>query len=338
MKNLLSNFSHVYVEADAVGYPITDLVLKKFTKSEIIYIKNYKDIFNRSGQDFQSQKASMKLILSKKNKPFLYPVSEMIQEYTTPNYFYTTPMVNCLYNCDYCFLQGMYQSANLVVYVNDEDFMKEIDNQLNRLKNSSNQMFVSVSYNTDLMAMESIIPLTSRWIHYASKSDNLNIEIRTKSAILQPFKTIEPSNNVILSWTLSPEKICEGYEKNAPPLKSRLTAVKTAIKNGWRVRLCFDPIIIIDNYKEIYGKFINEVFNDIDSSKLDDVTIGVFRMNKDYFNRIRRREPKSDIFFQNYITEYNTVMPEHRLRKDAVNFIEKNLLEFIPETKILSWK
>ena len=338
MKNLLSNFSHIYVETDAVGYPITDLVLEKFKKSEIIYIEHYKDIFNRSGQDFQSQKASMKLILSKKKKQFLYPVSEMIQEHTTPHYFYTTPMVNCLYNCDYCFLQGMYQSGNLVVYVNDEDFMKEIDKQLNRLKHSSNQMYVSISYNTDLMAMERIIPLTSRWIHYASERDNLNMEIRTKSAILQPFKTIEPSNNVILSWTLSPEKICEGYEKNAPPLKSRLTAVKTAIKNGWRVRLCFDPIIIIDNYKEIYGKFINEVFNDIDSSKLDDVTIGVFRMNKDYFNRIRRREPKSDIFFQNYITEDNTVMPEHRLRTDAVNFIEKNLSEFIPKTKILSWK
>ena len=338
MKNLLPNFSHIYVESDAVEFPITQLVLRKFAKSEVVFIEHYKDIFNRPGQDFQSQKASMKLILSKKKKPFLYPVSDMIQEDRTPNYFYTTPIINCLYNCDYCFLQGMYSSGNLVVYVNDEDFMNEIDVQLNKLKYPSNQMIVSISYNTDLMAIENIIPLTSRWIHYASEKNNLNIEVRTKSAFFQPLETIDPSDNVILSWTLSPKKICKDYEKNAPPLKSRLVAVKAAIQNGWRVRLCFDPVIIIDNYNQIYGKFIEEVFKEIDGSELEDVTIGVFRMNKDYFNRIRRREPKSDIYFQNYITEDNIVMPQKRQRIDAVEFLEKKLLEFIPKSKILSWK
>ena len=337
MKNLLPNFSHIYIEKGAVGYPITSIALEKFSKSKIVNIEHYKDMFNRSGQDFQSQKASMKLILAKKRKPFLYSASEMIQEYNTPNFFYNTPILNCLYNCDYCFLQGMYQSGNLVVFVNDEDFMNAINIQLDKLKHPSKQMFVSVSYNTDLMAIENIIPLTSRWIHYASGKNNLNIEVRTKSAFFQSLKNIQPSTNVILSWTLSPQIISENYEKSAPPLKSRLNAVKAAIQRGWRVRLCFDPIIITNNYSQIYSKFIDEVFHDIDGSKLKDVTIGVFRMNKDYFNRIRKRDPKSDIYYDNYITEGNIVMPEKRIRREAVIFLEQKLLEFIPKSKILSW-
>ena len=44
-----------------------------------IQIDHYKDIFNRSGQDFQTQKLSMNIILAKKIKPFLYPASDMVQ-------------------------------------------------------------------------------------------------------------------------------------------------------------------------------------------------------------------------------------------------------------------
>ena len=78
------------------GFPI-----EKFSKSTIIEINHYKDVFNRPNQDFQIQKSSMKLILAKKTAPFLYPASEMVQEFGSPNVFYNTPILNCLYNCDY---------------------------------------------------------------------------------------------------------------------------------------------------------------------------------------------------------------------------------------------
>ncbi len=338
VKNLLSNFSHIYVENNAFGYQITDIVLEKFSNSTIVKIKHYKDVFNRLGQDFQSQKTSMKLILAKKREPFLYPASEMIQEYDTPNFYYNTPIINCLYNCDYCFLQGMYQSGNIVVFVNDGDFMDAITEQLKNLKYPFEKMFVSISYNTDLMAIENIIPLTSRWIQFASGKSNLKIEVRTKSAFFQSLKTIPPSKNVVLSWSLSPNSVSEKYEKRTPPLKSRLNSVKAAMQKGWEVRLCIDPIIMVDNYDQIYCEFIDELFSEIDGLRLKDVTLGVFRMNKDYFNRILKRDPKSDIYYNNYSVEDNTVMPANPLRKEAIQLVEEKLLEYIPKSKILSWK
>ena len=33
-------------------------------------------------------------------------------------------MYNCLFDCRYCFLQGMYNSSNFVIFVNYEDFFK----------------------------------------------------------------------------------------------------------------------------------------------------------------------------------------------------------------------
>ena len=44
-------------------------------------------------------------------------------------------------------------------------------------------MIVAISYNTDIMAMENILPLTARWIKFAKRMKDLIIEIRTKSAL-----------------------------------------------------------------------------------------------------------------------------------------------------------
>ena len=35
-------------------------------------------------------------------------------------------MYNCIYDCKYCFLQGLYSSANYLVFVNYEDFLNQI--------------------------------------------------------------------------------------------------------------------------------------------------------------------------------------------------------------------
>ena len=64
MKNLKPNFSHIYIEKDAIGYPLAELALSKFSGSTIVNIDHYKDLFNRKGQNFQLQKKSMKLIPS----------------------------------------------------------------------------------------------------------------------------------------------------------------------------------------------------------------------------------------------------------------------------------
>ena len=35
-------------------------------------------------------------------------------------------MLNCIYDCKYCFLQGMFNSANYLVFVNYQDFFLQL--------------------------------------------------------------------------------------------------------------------------------------------------------------------------------------------------------------------
>jgi len=337
VKNFQPNFSHIYIEESAKNYPLSKLAIEKFSKSTIIEINHYKDVFNRPNQDFQIQKSSMKLILAKKTAPFLYPASEMVQEFGSPNVFYNTPILNCLYNCDYCFLQGMYNSGNMVIFVNENDFMEAITEKMKSLDIIQNPMIVAISYNTDIMAMENILPLASRWIDFARNQKHLVIEIRTKSALFSLIEKSTPSDATILSWTLSPDRISSKFESTSPPFKRRLSSAKNAVERGWQVRLCFDPVILFEGWFEIYTAFFKEVFREIDPKKIRDVTVGVFRMNKDFYKRIKKREPSSELFYQDYEIKDGVVSIEKKVRINSLEKVKKVLKKYLPEDKILVW-
>tara|TARA_S200000501_G_scaffold377986_1_gene438491 strand:- start:1743 stop:2789 length:1047 start_codon:yes stop_codon:yes gene_type:complete len=334
---LQPKFSHIYIEKKAYGYPLADTIINKFSNSSIVDINNYKDVFNRPRQDFQTQKKSMNIILAKKNPPFLYHVTDMVQGHNIPRFFYTTPMLNCLYNCEYCFLQGMYSSGNIVIFVNQNDLQDAVKEELNQNIVSKGVVTVSISYNTDLMAMENLFPITKNWIEFASKARNLILEIRTKSSNYGLIKSIVPNNNVVLSWTISPEEISNSYEHLAPPLSQRILAIQSAIDKGWRVRLCFDPVMNIENWDKIYSEFFLYLFQKINTKKLYDVTMGTFRMNKDYFNRIKRRNPESEIYYSEYVTEKNTIALPKNIRNHMMGRLKEELSKYVLSKKILVW-
>ena len=72
----------------------------------------------------------MKLILAIKKPPFIYKGTDILQDGGFKNFYYNTPFLNCLYNCDYCFLQGMYPSANMVVFVNQSEMQLAVEDEI----------------------------------------------------------------------------------------------------------------------------------------------------------------------------------------------------------------
>ena len=108
--------------------------------------------------------------------------------------------------------------------------------------------------------------------------------------------------------------------------------------NGWQVRICFDPVLLVEGWYDIYTRFLDEVFNKLDCDQLLDITLGVFRMNKDYFNRIRKRENRSRLFYESYIIEKGTVIPGKKVRNNALDQLEDKIAQFFPREKILVWR
>ena len=111
-------------------------------------------------------------------------------------------------------------------------------------------MYICISYDTDLLALEGMTGLVEQWYNFVSKNRNLKIELRTKSSNIKAVKYLKPLDNFILAWTLSPESFAAEHEKGAASLEERLEAADEMLEKGWKVRICFDPVIYIENFEK----------------------------------------------------------------------------------------
>lgn len=325
----MRKFSHIYIESEAYKFPITQQILDKFSESIQIEIKDYKNIFNRSNQNFQAQKNSMKLILAVKKDNFYYSGSNVVNNYGYKHFYYNTMILNCLFNCEYCYLQGMFNSGNIVIFVNIEDFFKET-----RILLQNSSIYLCISYETDLLAFEKLVPYTSKWIEFARENQNILIETRTKSNQYRLIQNQTPAKNFILAWTISPEILIKTHEAGTANLNQRIKNIKSAAEDGWNVRICIDPILHVPDWKEIYISFINSVFSDLSESSIYDISLGSFRINADYLKKIKKIRTDSKLLHYPFEREQNLNVYKKEKSLELTETISNEIQKFIPKEKI----
>ncbi|MGZ5058118.1 MAG: DNA photolyase, partial [Methylobacter sp.] len=115
----------IYIEEAILQHPRVLDIVARFPQARRVTCARYGEIFNPKAQNFRLQKQQPALILAEKYKHFALPAPVGYGIGAARNYYFSH-MLNCLYDCRYCFLQGMYQSANYVLFVNYEDFQQDI--------------------------------------------------------------------------------------------------------------------------------------------------------------------------------------------------------------------
>ena len=127
-------FSHIYVEKQIKDHKRTKEILKKLPDAIVIEIDHYKDVFCRRKQSIVAQNKAKALILAKNQNGCIYEGAPVCQNFGNDNFYYCSCMMNCLFDCEYCYLKGMYPSANIVVFVNIEDIFSELEELLREKK------------------------------------------------------------------------------------------------------------------------------------------------------------------------------------------------------------
>ncbi|MBQ7265198.1 MAG: radical SAM protein [Firmicutes bacterium] len=330
MKRKYDFFSHIYVEEGVKNHPLTKNILKK-KDSHLIYIDHYKDVFCRKGQNIASQKLSPSLIIAKKEGKLIYEGAPVCQSFGNEYFYYTSLIMNCVYDCEYCYLKGMYPSGNIVIFVNIEDIFAQIDNIL-----KLHPVYISVSYDCDLLACESLTGFVEKWCLFASERKDLTVEIRTKSAVDVRGK-FKVTDNIIFAFTLSPNTLY-AREHNTPSPLSRIKAASFALEEGFNIRLCFDPLIYFEGFKEEYEALSYSVEENIGFKNIKDISLGTFRISADYMKGLRKAEPYSATVqypFENKggVYSYPKAKEEYMLKT-----VKDILLKYIGEDKIYLWE
>ncbi len=327
-------FSHVYVE-EGLEREQAERVLSRLPGACVIPIRHFKDVFNRGHQNFQEQKQNPALILAKKTDHFLYPGAPVCQRFGHQHFYYASLLMNCLYDCEYCYLQGMYPGGYMAAFLNLEDYFSEVEKLL--LKHP---VYLCISFDTDLLAMEAVLGFGKRWCAFAASHRALTIEIRTKGDGAFFLKEMEGSapENVILAWTLSPRTVIERFEHRTAALEQRLSSMRRAMDMGFHVRACFDPAILIPDFQEEYAGLIREVFEYLPPDRLYDASIGTFRISREYLKNMRRSRPGCCIVQYPYVSEGGVACYGEEKSREMMEFLKEELLKYLPEEKLFLWE
>jgi len=316
---LNNRFSHIYVEKKILDNKNTLEILSKFRDAKIIEIDNYKEVFSSNNQDFHLQKLRQNLILASNKPNMIYEGAVVCEDFENDNFYYTSSIINCVYDCEYCYLQGVYSSGNIVIFVDIEKVFEEVEELYNKLKS----LYLCVSYDTDLLAIENICSFSEKWYHFIKDKKDLKIELRTKSANIDKFLNLDVLDNFIIAFTLSPKDIALKNEKYTASFKNRVKAIKELQNKGWKVRICIDPLIYTDDFEKNYSEMIEYLFSEIDKNKVIDVSIGVFRTSKEYLKKMRNQNKKSEILYYPFECIDGVYTYSDKLKSYMIDFIKE---------------
>ena len=321
-------FTHIYVEERAFEFPLTNEILAKLPDAHVIRIKHYKDVFDRKRQNAAAQKEQQALIIAVRDGNRIFKGAPVCQSMGQKNFYYASSMMNCPFDCEYCYLKGMYPSSNMVVFVNLEDYRKDVQEKL-----KEGPMYVCASYDTDLLAMNGLAGHADFWKKLCLAEGDLLVELRTKAAV----DVSDNISNIIYAFTVSPSEVVDRFERSTAPVSARISAAAKAIEKGAKVRLCFDPIIKIPEWKDAYAKLVDECASAIDFGRLTDVSVGTFRISADYLNKMRKSYPDSKTAWYPYVIRDGVAQYEPDTDKEMQDYVCALLEKHIGREKIFTW-
>lgn len=320
----------IYIEDEVAEHPRTLDILKRFPEAATVTCERYGEIFNRKSQNFRLQKKQPALILAKRHKGLVLPSPKEYAIGADHNYYFSH-MLNCLYDCRYCFLQGRFQSAHYVLFVNYEDFIDDIQTLVN--KHGGEAVHFFSGYDCDSLALEPVTKFTNDFLPFFEKNPQALLELRTKSTQIRSLLKREPIQNCVIAFSFTPDKIAAALEHKAPAVEKRINAIIDLQQAGWHVGLRFDPLIYTKDYAQEYTDLFKAIFLKLDPDLTHSVSLGGFRLPKDYFRKLEKLYPDEKLFSSPLIEEANNIGYPVEIRNDMLEFCTASISQYISPEK-----
>lgn len=323
----------LYIEEEVQNHPRVREVSKRFPKARRVLCGRYGEVFNRKAQNFRFQKRKPALILAKKFGHFVLDVPKGYGIGAERN-FYFSHMLNCIYDCRYCFLQGMYRSAHLVFFVNYEDFQTAIEKKINEAPEVETHFFSG--YDCDSLALDSVTHFVESFLPFFERFPKALLELRTKSVQVKSLLDRKPIENCIVAFSFTPEEVAAILENKTPPVARRLEAMKRLQERGWKLGLRFDPLIYHEKYKEQYEQLFRNVFQKMKVSSLHSVSLGPFRLPKEGYENIYKLYPDEKLFSGPLEERNGMVSYLKEMEEEVIHFVILELSEYVPKSILYS--
>ena len=321
----------IYVEQAVEQHVRTETVLQHFPEVPRFRCQHYGEVFNRSAQSFRLQKRQPALILAQKQAKTLLPAPPGYGIGGRYNYYFSH-LLNCPYDCRYCFLQGKYRSAHHVLFVNYETFAEDIAALCHRHAGQSVHFFSG--YDGDSLALDPLSGFVDYFLPLFRTLSNGLLELRSKSTQVRSLLRQEAMDNVVLAWSFTPDVVARALEHRVPSLEKRIRAISKLQDRGWSIGLRFDPLIYTAQYRVQYEALFDALFSHLREPSIHSVSIGSFRLPKSYFETVRRMYPEEPLFAVSTSERFGVVGFKMEQEQEMLDWCLRVLRTRIPAEKL----
>lgn len=272
----------IYVERSAGHFP--------FVRAVSAINANLKEI--EDGEKVEDKKTN--IVLTAKKDNFVHPCPGT-RVYRCCNYHVADIMQGCPFDCSYCILQAYLPHKHIRVSADSEAFINSISESV-----SSGRKRIGTGELADSLALDHIIPLSRILVPIANNFDDIQLEFKTKSSNVNNLFGLNPKN-VVVSWSLNPAEIAAKEEPLTAPVKRRLEAAKAVCDYGYKVGFHFDPLILCENFENLYGALIGELTSLIPEHSVEFISVSTFRCPPELMDAIRLRPEASILTKGDYV-------------------------------------
>jgi spore photoproduct lyase len=297
-------FHQVFLEKSLKTNPRVEILLSKIKFKQLIEIEEYGKYFAQSKKPYLQKRQDLNLYIANKKGQLLKEAPDAYGTYGEPHYYYVHAY-NCIYECDYCYLQGYFHSPDLVLFLNHDEIlasMKVLMDKSKPLIKSGKKIWFHAGEFSDSLALSHLTQEIETYYDFFKNNPMAMWELRTKSVNTKVIKELEPLENMVTSFSLSPTETARNHDLKTPPTKLRIKAMKELQELGHKVAMHLDPIILNDTFKEQYEELLEYLRNEIDLSKIEYVSLGVVRFSSDVYSQVKKNYPESAYLNKEFIT------------------------------------
>lgn len=326
-------FTSVYYEPDILNFPLGQKLRQDFAELPWHPIESHNripELSSKENADFPQLKRCLIIGTRKTHK---YVPNQKISDYLVP---FTSS--GCTAMCLYCYLVCNYNKCSyLRLFVNREQMLTKL---LKESHKTTAPATFEVGSNSDLI-LENTITNNLPWLIPAfAKNGRGFITFPTKFHMVEPLLNLEHGGKTIFRMSVNPQTIISRIELGTSSLIQRIQAVNQMHDAGYPIGILIAPVILLDNWQELYSDLIDTLANSLTDAVKKNMTIEIIMMTYSYVHRAI-----NEAAFPNAIPLFDTKLMTGRgrgkysyrteVRPTVEDFFRQNLAAKLPDAKLI---
>jgi len=272
---------------------------------------------------------------------------------------YIASIMNCPFNCSYCYLRTYLDYRSIVIFTNTDRLMEEVAGVIE----GNDEITLTTGEFSDSLALEHITE-TTRTLLPLFSSSSAKLELRTKTSmadrVIDLFNGMSPDrketpgdgtetedkvneflperfkHNLIVTWTLAPRKAIKNEEPGTASLNDRMEALEKTASSGIKVGIRLDPVIPFYFEEPLYREIVEELSRKIPQGMIERIEIGTVRFPERLVDTIGMKRDGRNIlkgdFVKNRDGKFVLIRP---LRIKIYRALVSIVRRYMPDTDVV---